>query len=143
MCLFLTHTVMSRAVPSVSSTPLKGKNSIVAYLGLQQHSNALATQMLQQPNAMAAQCFSNLMLFDCWTWQQQHVSVSSTSLLVAPQKQSKIEQQTGLLLATLRYIWQLGENRTIELNTAGSPHFFAKGNPYFSTSSFHDLNRAN
>ena len=57
-----------------------------------------------QHQVIVMSCQIEFLALDCWTWQQQHVSVSSTSQLVAPQKQSKIEQQTGLLLATLRYI---------------------------------------
>ena len=38
---------------------------------------------------------------------QQHVLFSSMFQLVAPQKWFKIEQQTGLLLATLRYLSSL------------------------------------
>ena len=63
---------------------------------------------MQRFKLISATFFMQLWLFDCCKTkrQQQHVSVSSTSQLVAPQKQSKIEQQTGLLLATLRYILQ-------------------------------------
>ena len=46
-------------------------------------------------------------LIDYWTWQQQQVSVSSMSWIVAPQKWSKIEQQTNILVATLGYSKQI------------------------------------
>ena len=57
--------------------------------------------MKKRRNSCSLLCIHNLI--DCWTWQQQHVLVSSMSQLVAPPKWLKIEQQTGLLLATLWY----------------------------------------